>query len=204
MTKSLDHYQLLGRSGLRVSPLALGTMTFGTEWGWGADERDARRMFDHYVAAGGNFIDTANVYTGGSSERMIGAFADGKRDRLVIATKYTGTTDPSDPNASGNHRKSLIRAVEASLARLGTDYLDVLYLHAWDGSTPIDELARAFDDLVRSGKLLHVAMSNVPAWQIARLEIGNSALCQKLFWSNREAGLLLFAGLLADALMRAA
>ena len=170
MTKTtLDTYRLLGTSGLRVSPLALGAMTFGTEWGWGADERDARRMFDAYVARGGNFIDTANAYTNGTSERMIGAFAEGRRDRLVIATKYTGTTDPTDPNAGGNHRKSLVRAVEASLQRLRTDYLDVLYLHAWDATTPIDELARAFDDLVRSGKLLHVAMSNVPAWQIARL-----------------------------------
>src|SRR5258706_11801725 len=118
MTKlTLDHYQLLGRSALRVSPLALGTMTFGTEWGWGADERDARRMFDTYVARGGNFIDTANVYTGGTSERFLGAFAEGKRDKLVIATKYTGTMDPADPNSGGNHRKSLVRAVEASLQR---------------------------------------------------------------------------------------
>jgi aryl-alcohol dehydrogenase-like predicted oxidoreductase len=182
MTKTLDRYQLLGRSGLRVSPLALGTMTFGTEWGWGAGEADARRMFDHYVAAGGNFIDTANVYTGGTSERLVGAFAEGKRHRLVVATKYTGSTDPSDPNASGNHRKSLVRAVEASLQRLRTDYLDVLFLHAWDGTTPIDELARAFDDLVRSGKVLHVAMSNVPAWQVARLHTlaelrGSTSLC---------------------------
>jgi len=170
MTKTtLDTYRLLGRSGLRVSPLALGAMTFGTEWGWGADERDARRMFDTYVARGGNFIDTANAYTGGTSERMVGAFAEGKRDRLVIATKYTGAMDSTDPNSGGNHRKSLVRAVEASLQRLRTDYLDVLYLHAWDATTPIEELARAFDDLVRSGKLLHVAMSNVPAWQIARL-----------------------------------
>ncbi len=139
-------------------------------------------MFDHYVAAGGNFIDTANVYTGGTSERLIGAFAEGKRDRLVIATKYTGTADPSDPNAGGNHRKSLVRAVEGSLQRLRTDYIDVLYLHAWDGTTPVDELARAFDDLVRSGKVLHVAMSNVPAWQIARLQTladlrGTAPLC---------------------------
>jgi aryl-alcohol dehydrogenase-like predicted oxidoreductase len=182
MTNALDRYQLLGRSGLRVSPLALGTMTFGTEWGWGADENDAHRMFDHYVTAGGNFIDTANAYTGGTSERYVGAFAQGKRHRLVIATKYTGTTDPSDPNAGGNHRKSLMRSVEGSLQRLRTDYLDVLYLHAWDGTTPVDELARAFDDLVRSGKVLHVAMSNVPAWQIARLQTlaelrGTAALC---------------------------
>jgi aryl-alcohol dehydrogenase-like predicted oxidoreductase len=166
---TLDTYRLLGTSGLRVSPLALGAMTFGTEWGWGASEQDARRMFDAYLAHGGNFIDTANVYTGGTSERYVGAFAEGRRDRLVIATKYTGTLDPTDPNAGGNHRKSLVRGVEGSLRRLRTDYIDVLYLHAWDATTPIEELARAFDDLVRAGKVLHVAVSNVPAWQIARL-----------------------------------
>ncbi|HSN29561.1 MAG TPA: aldo/keto reductase [Kofleriaceae bacterium] len=170
MTTTLDRYRLLGRSGLRVSPLSLGTMTFGTDWGWGADEHDARRMFDAYVAAGGNFIDGANAYTGGTAEKMLGAFAEGRRDRLVIATKYTATMDPTDPNSGGNHRKSLVRSVEGSLARLRTDYLDLLYLHAWDGTTPVDEIARALDDLVRAGKLLHVGMSNVPAWQIARLQ----------------------------------
>ena len=169
MTSSLDQYRLLGRSGLRVSPLSLGTMTFGTEWGWGADEHDARRMFDAYIAAGGNFIDTANAYTGGTAERMIGAFAEGRRDRLVIATKYTGALDPTDPNSGGNHRKSLVRAVEGSLARMRTDYIDLLYLHAWDGTTAVDEIVRALDDLVRAGKLLHVGMSNVPAWQVARM-----------------------------------
>ncbi|MFT3694698.1 MAG: aldo/keto reductase [Kofleriaceae bacterium] len=170
MKKSLDRYELLGRSALRVSPLSLGTMTFGTEWGWGADEKEARRMFDHYVARGGNFIDTANAYTGGTSESFVGQFSEGRRDKLVIATKYTGTMDPADPNSGGNHRKSLVRNVEASLRRLRTDYLDLLYLHAWDATTPVEELARAFDDLVRAGKLLHVGMSNVPAWQIARLQ----------------------------------
>lgn len=169
MSNALDHYQILGTSGLRVSPLSLGTMTFGTEWGWGADERDARRMFDTYVDHGGNFIDTANAYTGGTSERYVGAFAKARRDRLVIATKWTATMTPDDPNAGGNHKKSLVRSVEGSLARLQTDYIDVLYLHAWDGTTPVAEIARALDDLVRAGKVLHVAMSNVPAWQIARL-----------------------------------
>ncbi|HEY0254763.1 MAG TPA: aldo/keto reductase, partial [Kofleriaceae bacterium] len=109
-------------------------------------------------------------YTGGTSETFVGAFSEGRRDKLVIATKYTGTMDPADPNAGGNHRKSLVRNVEASLRRLRTDYIDVLYLHAWDDTTPIDELARAFDDLARSGKVLHIGMSNVPAWQIARLQ----------------------------------
>jgi len=132
-------------------------------------ESEARRMFDAYLDRGGNFIDTANAYTSGTSERFVGRFAEGKRDRLVLASKYTATMDPADPNGGGNHRKSLVRSVEGSLRRMQTDYLDILYLHAWDGTTPIDELARAFDDLARAGKILHVAMSNVPAWQIARL-----------------------------------
>jgi aryl-alcohol dehydrogenase-like predicted oxidoreductase len=170
MTNTLDRYRLLGSSGLRVSPLSLGTMTFGTEWGWGANEGEARRIFDAYVDRGGNFIDTANAYTGGTSERFVGAFATSRRDRLVIATKWTATMTPDDPNAGGNHKKSLVRGVEGSLARLQTDYIDVLYLHAWDGTTPIEEVGRALDDLVRTGKVLHVAMSNVPAWQIARLD----------------------------------
>jgi aryl-alcohol dehydrogenase-like predicted oxidoreductase len=171
MTTTLDRYRILGTSGLRVSPLGLGTMTFGTDWGWGADEAEARRIFDRYVDRGGNFIDTANAYTNGSAERFVGKLVDGRRDRFVIATKYTAAMDPSDPNAGGNHKKSLVRSVDASLARLGTDYVDLLYLHVWDGTTPIDELARALDDLVRTGKVLHVAMSNVPAWQIARLHM---------------------------------
>jgi aryl-alcohol dehydrogenase-like predicted oxidoreductase len=167
---ALDHYRLLGRSGLRVSPLALGTMTFGTDWGWGADEAEARRMFDTYVDRGGNFIDTANAYTNGSAERFIGKLAEGRRDRLVIATKYTATTDPRDPNAGGNHRKSMVRSVEGSLSRMRSDHIDILYLHAWDDTTPPDQVTRALDDLVRSGKVLHVAISDAPAWQVARMQ----------------------------------
>ena len=130
---SLDRYRLLGRSGLRVSPLALGTMTFGLDWGWGAERDEARRMFDLYLNRGGNFIDTANNYTNGSAERLIGEFARDRRERLVIATKYTCWTRQGDPNAGGNHRKSMIASVESSLRRLGTDYIDLLYLHVWDG-----------------------------------------------------------------------
>lgn len=168
---TLDTYRLLGRSGLRVSPLALGTMTFGQDWGWGADEGEARRIFDAYVDRGGNFIDTANRYTEGSSERFVGAFARGRRDQLVIATKYTLPTRPGDPNSGGNHRKSMVRSVEDSLARLGTDYIDLLYLHAWDDRTPPDEILRAMDDLVRAGKVLYLGLSDLPAWQASRMQV---------------------------------
>jgi aryl-alcohol dehydrogenase-like predicted oxidoreductase len=170
MTKALDHYRLLGRSGLRVSPLSLGTMTFGSDWGWGADEAEARRIFDSYVDRGGNFIDTANRYTEGTSERFIGSFAKGRRDGLVIATKYTLPMQPRDPNSGGNHRKSMVRSVEDSLKRLGTDYIDLFYLHAWDNTTPVEEVLRAMDDLVRAGKVLYLGLSDLPAWQASRMQ----------------------------------
>ncbi|WP_454811462.1 aldo/keto reductase [Labrys neptuniae] len=170
MTLALDDYRLLGRSGLRVSPLSLGTMTFGTDWGWGADEAEARRIFDAYVDRGGNFIDTANQYTNGTSERFVGAFAADRRDRLVIATKYTLPSRPGDPNSGGNHRRSMVRSVEDSLKRLGTDYIDLLYLHAWDFTTPVEEVLRGLDDLVRSGKIVYAGISDAPAWQIARMQ----------------------------------
>src|SRR5205807_2339467 len=158
MTTTLDTYRLLGRSGLRVSPLALGTMTFGTDWGWGADPEEARRVFNTYLDRGGNFVDAANVYTNGTAERLVGEFASGNRDRLVIATKYTVATNPGDPNSGGNHRKSLVRALRDCLSRLRTDYLDLLYIHAWDGTTPAEEMLRAIDDLVRAGRVLHVGI----------------------------------------------
>ena len=167
---NLTSYRLLGRSGLRVSPLALGTMTFGADWGWGAEDAEARRIFDAYVDRGGNFIDTANVYTNGSSERLVGEFAQGKRDQLVISTKYTMATRPGDPNSGGNHRKSMVASVEASLRRLKTDYIDLLYLHQWDALTPVEEILRAMDDLVRQGKVLYLGMSDTPAWQVARMQ----------------------------------
>jgi aryl-alcohol dehydrogenase-like predicted oxidoreductase len=166
----LNSYRLLGRSGLRVSPLALGTMTFGTEWGWGADDAEARRIFDTYVDRGGNFIDTANAYTNGSSERLVGLFAQGRRDALVISGKYSMSTRPGDPNAGGNHRKSMVRSVEESLKRLRTDYIDLLYLHMWDAITPVEEILRAMDDLVRQGKVLYLGISDTPAWQVSRLQ----------------------------------
>jgi aryl-alcohol dehydrogenase-like predicted oxidoreductase len=145
-------------------------MTFGTDWGWGADAQEARRIFDTYVDRGGNFIDTANQYTNGTSEKFVGEFAAEKRDQLVIATKYTLPLRPSDPNSGGNHRKSMVRSVEASLKRLQTDYIDLLYLHAWDYLTPVEEIMRAMDDLVRAGKLLYVGISDAPAWQVARMQ----------------------------------
>jgi len=168
MTLALDHYRLLGRSGLRVSPLALGTMTFGEAWG--AGEEESRRMFDHYVDLGGNFVDTAGYYASGKSEELTGAFAQGKRDRLVLSTKYSLTQTQGDPNAGGNGRKAMIRTVEESLKHLKTDYIDLFFLHAWDDLTPPDEILRAFDDLVTQGKILYIAISDAPAWQFARMQ----------------------------------
>lgn len=164
----LNRYRLLGRSGLRVSPLALGTMTFGK--GWGSESDEARRIFDLYVERGGNFIDTANFYTSGTSESLIGEFSRGRRERLVIATKYSLTTDPANPNASGNHRKNMVRAVEASLKRLDTDYIDLFYLHVWDATTPAEEVLRGMDDLVRAGKVVYLGISDTPAWQVSRMQ----------------------------------
>jgi aryl-alcohol dehydrogenase-like predicted oxidoreductase len=167
---SLQSYRLLGRSGLRVSPLSLGTMTFGADWGWGADEDEARRLFDTYVDRGGNFIDTASMYTNGSSERLLGKFLTDKREELVIATKYTMSRRPTDPNAGGNHRKSMVRSVEESLKKLGTDYIDLLYLHVWDFTTQPEEILRGLDDLVRQGKVLYLGISDTPAWQVSRMQ----------------------------------
>jgi aryl-alcohol dehydrogenase-like predicted oxidoreductase len=161
-------YQLLGRSGLRVSELALGTMTFGEAWGWGASKEESQAVFNAYLEAGGNFIDTANNYTDGASEQLVGAFATDRRDELVIATKYTLSLNKADPNAGGNHRKSLRGSVESSLQRLRTDYIDLLWLHMWDSTTPIDEVMRALDDLVRAGKVLHVGVSDTPAWIVSQ------------------------------------
>lgn len=170
MPATLDAYRTLGRSGLRVSRMALGTATFGTEWGWGADRDDARRLFDRYVGAGGNFLDTASTYTEGTSERLLGEFARGRRESLVIATKYSTLRRPGDPNSGGANRKNLLASVEASLDRLGTDHIDLLYLHVWDDTTPVDEILRGMDDLVRQGKVLHCGISSAPAWQIARMQ----------------------------------
>lgn len=164
---SAMRYQLLGPSGLRVSELALGTMTFGDDWGWGASKSESRRIFDAFAEAGGTFIDTANVYTNGTSERLVGEFVAPERDRFVVATKYAAATRPGDPNSGGNGRKALVQSVEGSLTRLGTDYIDLLWVHAWDGVTPVDEVVRALDDLVRAGKVLHIGISDTPAWVVS-------------------------------------
>lgn len=161
-------YKLLGRSGLRVSELCLGTMTFGNDWGWGAEKDESKKMFDLFAEAGGNFIDTSNNYTNGTSEKFIGEFMQSDRDHFVIATKYTLTERKSDPNFGGNHRKNMMRSVEGSLKRLGTDFIDLLYLHMWDYVTPVEEVIRAMDDLVRSGKVLYVGISDTPAWVVSQ------------------------------------
>lgn len=161
-------YTLFGRTGLRVSELSLGTMTFGGDPGWGTDKDTSGRILDAYADAGGNFIDTANVYTDGSSERILGELLEGRRDSFVLATKYTCATRKGEVNSAGNHRKSLVRSVETSLERLRTDHLDVLWVHARDNFTPVDEVMRALDDMVRSGKVLHIGVSDWPAWEIAQ------------------------------------
>jgi len=166
----LNSYVTLGRSGLRVSPLCLGTMTFGTEWGWGADETVCAAMFDAYVAAGGNFIDTADGYTNGKSEEICGRLIRdrGLRDRIVLATKFTFNAQTGNPNAGGNGRKNAFRALEGSLRRLQTDYIDLYWMHAWDQTTPVEEVMATFDMMVRSGKVRYVGFSDVPAWYAAR------------------------------------
>ncbi|EJL27101.1 aldo/keto reductase [Novosphingobium sp. AP12] len=172
MATRLDHYRLLGGSGLRVSPLALGTMTFGVEpGGWGSSDEQAADMVDTYIDMGGNFIDTADFYGGmGGSEEVLGRLLGARRERVVISTKYSLTTRPGDPNASGNHRRNMVRSVEDSLRRMGTDWIDLLYLHMWDFRTPVEEILRAFDDLVRAGKVLYTGLSDTPAWQASRMQ----------------------------------
>ncbi len=168
----IDRYYMLGRSGLRTSRLALGTMTFGTEWGWGADETTARRLVDHYLDAGGNLIDTADLYTNGTSETWLGRFIAERRarDRIVLATKFSYNAEPGNPNAGGNGRKNLLRALEGSLRRLQTDYIDLYILHTWDLLTSPDEVMRTMDDQVRAGTIRHVGLSDVPAWYAARAQ----------------------------------
>ncbi len=168
----MKNFRLLGRTGLRVSPLSLGTMTFGEEWGWGSNESAARAIFDRYVDAGGNFVDTADGYTGGTSETLVGKFiADRKlRDRIVLATKYTFNQEPGNPNAGGNGRKNLHRAIEGSLRRLRTDYIDLFWVHAWDTVTPIEEVMSSLNGLVQSGKVRYIGLSDCPAWYVSRAQ----------------------------------
>jgi aryl-alcohol dehydrogenase-like predicted oxidoreductase len=163
------HYKLLGPTGLRVSELCLGAMTFGENWGWGASIEECRKLFNAYLDQGGNFIDTANNYTNGSSETIVGELTKGVRDKVVIATKYTLNTDPEkNINAGGNHRRNMVRAVEQSLQRLKTDYIDLYWVHVWDKVTPIEEIMRGLDDLVSAGKIVYTGFSDAPAWLIAK------------------------------------
>ena len=162
------HYRLLGNSGLRVSELCLGTMTCGEDWGQGANKHEAKRIFDAFLAAGGNFIDTANHYTNGTSERLLGEFIQSERDHVVVATKYTLVMEQGKVNSAGNHRKNLMQSIHGSLKRLHTDCIDVLWVHAWDFMTPVAEVMRALDDVVRAGHVLYVGISDTPAWIVAQ------------------------------------
>src|ERR1700748_2586310 len=174
-------YKLLGRSGLKVSELCLGTMGFGTEAGWGADKAISFAIMDAYANAGGNFLDTANVYKLGTSEKIIGEYlSNNDRDYFVLATKYTLKDNITNPNASGNNRKNMMRSVEESLKRLKTDFIDVLYLHIWDDITPIDEVLRGLDDLIRQGKVNYAAISDTPAWVVSK---GNT-LAELMGWNQ--------------------
>jgi aryl-alcohol dehydrogenase-like predicted oxidoreductase len=161
-------YRILGHTGLRVSELFLGAMTFGEQGGVGAPLDECRRVLDRYADAGGNVVDTASNYRGGLSEEIVGTLLDGRRDRFVLATKYSVSRDGTDPNAAGNHRKSLTLSLETSLRRLRTDYLDVYWVHIWDRLTPVEETMRALDDAVRAGKVLAVGISDAPAWVVSR------------------------------------
>ncbi len=153
---------------MRVSEICLGTMTFGEEWGWGSSKEESQGIYNRFRELGGNFVDTANLYTNGTSELFLGEFMQGHRDQVVLATKYTNAVPGTDPNAAGNHRKSMMQAVEASLKRLKTDYIDLYWMHIWDRLTPAEEVMRAFDDLVRQGKVLYVGVSDAAAWWIAK------------------------------------
>ena len=169
----LDSYITLGRSGLRVSPLTLGTMTFGEDWGWGASPETSEQILAEYLDRGGNVVDTANVYTNGHSEKIVGDFLaarPGLRDRIVLSTKFFGNLHPGDPNGGGGGRKALIAQLEESLRRLQTDYVDLYWLHNWDRRAPIDETLRALDDLVAAGKVRYLGLSDVPAWVAAEAQ----------------------------------
>jgi aryl-alcohol dehydrogenase-like predicted oxidoreductase len=161
-------YRLLGNSGLRVSEAALGTMTFGEDWGWGSSKDEAQKVYEAFRETGGNFVDTANLYTNGTSEALLGEFMQGHRQSVVLATKYSNAAPGTDPNAAGNQRKNMVQAVEASLKRLRTDYLDLYWVHIWDQITPVEEVMRGLDDLVRQGKVLYAGISDAPAWWIAQ------------------------------------
>ena len=165
-------YKLMGKSGLRVSELCLGTMTFGETWGWGASKVESKKMFDLFAEAGGNFIDTSVNYTNGTAEEFLGDFLKADRDHFVVATKYTLTTpDNTDPNGGGNSRKNMMKSVERSPKHLKTDHIDIYYLHMWDSMTPVEEVVRGMDDLVRMGKVNYVAFSDTPDYIVAEANV---------------------------------
>ena len=178
-------YKLLGKSGLKVSELCLGTMGFGKDWHWGADYETSKEVFDIFVEAGGNFFDTANLYTNGTSEKYLGEFIASSRDHCVLATKYTLSDNRSNTNVNGagNNRKNMMRSVEESLKRLNTEYIDLFYLHAWDSLTPIDEVMRGLDDLIRQGKINYIGFSDTPAWVISSAQ----TMAELMGWSKLVA-----------------
>lgn len=178
------NYKLFGHSGLRVSELCLGTMTFGLEWGWGSDKTESKQVFDTYANAGGNFLDTANRYTEGTSEKWLGEFIAADRDHFVLATKYALKDKNGDPNFAGNHRKNLVRSVNESLKRLQTPYIDLLWLHAWDFTVAPEEVMRGLEDLIRNGLVHHIGISDTPAWIVAQA----NTIAEFRGW-NRFAGL---------------
>lgn len=178
------NYKLFGNTGLRVSEFALGTMTFGTEWGWGCDYDNSKKIFEKYKELGGNFLDTANRYTEGTSEKYCGEFIKNERDFWVLATKYTLFEEYGNPNGAGNGKKNLVQSVEKSLKRLDTDYIDLLWVHAWDGTTKVDEILRGLDDLISSGKVLYIGISDTPAWVVSKA----NAIAELKNWTS-------FAGL---------
>jgi aryl-alcohol dehydrogenase-like predicted oxidoreductase len=169
----LTEYVTIGNSGLRVSPFCLGAMTFGEDWGWGSSVAESEAIMSRFLERGGNFIDTANVYTKGHSEKIIGDFIGRdrqKRDRVVIATKFFGNLYPGDPNGGGAGRKAIVSSCEQSLRRLQTDYIDLYWMHCWDRFTPIEETMRALDDLVTVGKVRYIGLSDTPAWKVAQAQ----------------------------------
>lgn len=171
---ALNNYVTLGRSGLRVSPLCLGTMTFGLDWGWGCDASTSKRIIDAFIERGGNFFDTANIYTKGHSEKILGdhlGSMSSKRHRCVLATKFMGNLYSGDPNGGGAHRKAIYQQLEHSLRRLQTDYIDLYWMHFEDPHTPIEETMRALDDLVRQGKVRYIGFSDTPAWRCAQAQM---------------------------------
>lgn len=188
------NYRIFGKSGLRVTELCLGTMTFGTEWTLGTDKEESKKIFDCYAEHGGNFLDTANRYTEGTSERWVGEFIASDRHHFVLATKYTLRDRLNDPNFAGNHRKNMMRSVEESLRRLNTEFIDLLWVHAWDFVTPAEEVLRGLDDLVRSGKVHYIGISDTPAWVVSHA----NTLAELRAWT-RFAGLQIEYSLLQRA-----